>query len=577
MIAAEALSKRYGAHPVVDRVSFELAPGQVAGLVGRGGAGKSTVLRMVLGLVRPSSGSVTVLGQPYRALDRPARQVGAALEPAGDPEETVAGHLRARAALAGATDEQARAALARVELAGEGARRVGELCLGARRRLALAGALLADPEVVVLDEPTEGLDVDAGPWLHALLRALADARRTVLVAGRDVAALAPALDTVLVLEAGRLVGCEPAATFAARDDRGVLVRSPGAEVLGERLDRAGVEVERLGPDVVRARGVEPATVGRAVQAAGVPVEELRAEAPDPERAFLALTAEQRDVVPPPDGPPGGGASDDDDTHRALADLEARLGAELEARRGDPGEREPRTVALLAAGRGQGRSTLAFLLADVLARRAGRAPLVVGLGAGPVAGLACAAEDRSALTLADLLRDLPGFDALARLAPYCSRTPAGVALLAGPPEPDRLADLTPREVQALLAFAGRFHDLVVLDVDAPSPAALQEAIARSHAALLVGAPDATDLLLDSPVPDLVAELHPDPPLVVVNRTEAVGPPLLAALGSRGGHLAVPFDRALVRALDEGEYDPAALAPASRVAVLALGAAVARSLG
>ena len=200
------LTKRYGDQVVVDDVSFVLEPGSVTGFLGPNGAGKTTTLRLLLGLAEPSAGSALVFGRPYAQLDDPIQHVGAVLESGDfDPGRSGRNHLRALALAAGIGFDRVEELLALVELTAAAARPVRTYSLGMRQRLGLAGALLGDPELLVLDEPSNGLDPAGMHWLRGFLRAFADAGRTVLISSHVLAEVAQTVDSVLILSRGRLV------------------------------------------------------------------------------------------------------------------------------------------------------------------------------------------------------------------------------------------------------------------------------------------------------------------------------------------------------------------------------------
>ena len=206
MIEATGLSKRYGATVAVDDLSFTVAPGQVAGFLGPNGAGKTTTLRLLLGLAEPTGGEALVFGRRYRELDQPARRVGAVLE-SNDfhPGRSGRDHLRALAIAAQIPRGRVDEVLDLVGLAANAGRRVKTYSLGMRQRLGLAGALLGDPELLILDEPTNGLDPVGVHWLRGFLRRFAEEGRTVLVSSHLLAEVAQAVDRVLIIDHGRLV------------------------------------------------------------------------------------------------------------------------------------------------------------------------------------------------------------------------------------------------------------------------------------------------------------------------------------------------------------------------------------
>ena len=218
MIKVSGLTKHYGNRIVVDDVSFDVASGRVTGFVGPNGAGKSTTMRMMVGLTRPDSGEVRYHGTRYTDLRSPARIVGAVLDArCMHPGRTALSHLRATAAVSGVPAVRAEEVLGEVGLDTAANQKAGGFSLGMRQRLALASALLGDPEVLVLDEPANGLDPTGMHWLRGLLRALASEGRTVLVSSHGLAELARTADRVVVIDSGRLVADEPVGSHLAAD------------------------------------------------------------------------------------------------------------------------------------------------------------------------------------------------------------------------------------------------------------------------------------------------------------------------------------------------------------------------
>ena len=205
-IELDHLTKRYGAVTAVDDLSFTLEPGSITGFVGVNGAGKSTTLRMLLGLTRPTAGTATIDGRRYADLPDPAHAVGALTDPdVFHPARSGRNALRVLARPAGIHDRRVDELLELVDLAGAARRRVGGYSTGMRQRLGLAAALLGDPPTLVLDEPANGLDPMGIAWLRGLLRGLADQGRTLLVSSHQLAELAQTVDDVIVIHRGRLV------------------------------------------------------------------------------------------------------------------------------------------------------------------------------------------------------------------------------------------------------------------------------------------------------------------------------------------------------------------------------------
>lgn len=215
MIEVANVSKRFGSTVAVDDLSFQVAPGRVTGFLGPNGAGKTTTLRMVVGLARPTAGSATVAGRPYRELAVPLREVGALLDArAVHPGRTAVDHLRWLARSQRLPRARVDEVLGLVGLSDVAGRRVGGFSLGMSQRLGVAGALLGDPGVLILDEPVNGLDTDGIRWIRGLMRAQAGEGRTVLVSSHLMDELERAVDQVIVIARGRLLADVPLAELA---------------------------------------------------------------------------------------------------------------------------------------------------------------------------------------------------------------------------------------------------------------------------------------------------------------------------------------------------------------------------
>ncbi|MGE5762707.1 MAG: ATP-binding cassette domain-containing protein, partial [Mycobacterium leprae] len=209
-VEVEGLTKRFGRVTAVDELSFRVEAGRVTGFLGPNGAGKTTTLRCLLGLVAPTAGRAVVGGRRYARLERPLGTVGAVLDAGGfHPGRTAVTHLRALATAAGLPERRIGEVLELVGLAEAAGRRVGGFSLGMRQRLALAGALLGDPAVLLLDEPANGLDPGGMHWLRGFLRHLAAEGRTVLVSSHVLAEVAQTVDDVVIIARGRLVRAAP--------------------------------------------------------------------------------------------------------------------------------------------------------------------------------------------------------------------------------------------------------------------------------------------------------------------------------------------------------------------------------
>ncbi len=293
-IAVRRLSKRFGPVLAVDDLSFELDSGTVTGFLGPNGAGKTTTLRMLLGLVTPTSGSATIAGSPYRDLARPVLTVGAVLEASSfHPARRARDHLRTLATAAGLPDSRVDEVLGDVGLSDAAERRVGGFSLGMRQRLGLAAALLGDPEVLILDEPANGLDPEGVHWLRDFLRSFADGGRTVLVSSHLLAEVAQTADHVVIIAGGRLLTKSPLAELTERVTGAVRVRTPQSEALRSLLAARGIVVQVTSPDHVVATGTSPEAVGTVAARGGIVVYELTSEHSNLEEAFLELTAPER--------------------------------------------------------------------------------------------------------------------------------------------------------------------------------------------------------------------------------------------------------------------------------------------
>lgn len=206
VVSVERLTKHYGKVVAVEDLTFALAPRTITGFLGPNGAGKTTTLRLLLGLARPTAGEGLLFGRRYAELERPAQRVGAVLESGDfDPGRSGRNHLRALALAIGLPRSRVEAVLATVDLEADADRRVGTYSLGMRQRLGLAAALLGEPELLLLDEPANGLDPEGVHWLRRFLREFADDGGTVLVSSHVLAEVAQTVDEALIINHGRLV------------------------------------------------------------------------------------------------------------------------------------------------------------------------------------------------------------------------------------------------------------------------------------------------------------------------------------------------------------------------------------
>jgi ABC-2 type transport system ATP-binding protein len=291
-VEVTGLTKRFGPVHAVSDLTFGVQPGRVTGFLGPNGAGKTTTLRCMLGLVAPTSGTATIGGRPYRDLDDPIGTVGAALEAASfHPGRSARNHLRVMARAAGVPLDRVDSVLRLVALDGEADRRVGGYSLGMRQRLGLAAALLADPPVLILDEPANGLDPAGIAWLRDFLRGLAAEGRTVLISSHVLSEVQQTVEDVLIIAKGKLIRAGTLQDLEDPASRGVLVRSPEPERLRDALHAASITESGSADGLLRVVGVTPAQVGAAAFAHTVELHELYAEPSDLERTFLQLTTE----------------------------------------------------------------------------------------------------------------------------------------------------------------------------------------------------------------------------------------------------------------------------------------------
>jgi ABC-2 type transport system ATP-binding protein len=288
-IVVDGLTKTFGDVRAVDDLSFTVEPGTVTGFLGPNGAGKTTTLRMLLGLVTPTAGTATIDGRRYDELDDPIGTVGASLEATGfHPGRSARDHLRVIVAAAGLPDARADEVLTTVGLLDAADRRVGGFSLGMRQRLALGGALLGDPQVLLLDEPANGLDPEGIAWLRGFLRHLAAEGRTVLVSSHVLAEVAQTVEEVVIISRGSLVRQAPLRDLVSLQGA-VRVRSPHTDRLAEALTGDGVRIERPEPDLLVVHGPSTADVGRVALREAVELHELAVAQSDLEQVFLHLT------------------------------------------------------------------------------------------------------------------------------------------------------------------------------------------------------------------------------------------------------------------------------------------------
>ena len=288
-IVVSHLTKTFGAVRAVDDLSFTVEPGRITGFLGPNGAGKTTTLRMALGLIRPTSGTVTIGGRAYHDLADPLGTVGAALEATSfHPGRSGRDHLRVMAAANGIPDSRVDEMLDLTGIPAFARRRAGAYSMGMRQRLALAAALLGDPQVLILDEPANGLDPEGIRWLRGFLVELSHQEgKTVLVSTHLLQEVESTIDDVVIIANGRMI--RHGAMEDLRGEPTVLVRTSDPAALAAALQRVGVD-SVTGPDGdLLARTSDQRLVGDTALAAGLPVWELRRQRADLEELFLSLT------------------------------------------------------------------------------------------------------------------------------------------------------------------------------------------------------------------------------------------------------------------------------------------------
>ncbi len=310
------VTKRFGAVAAVSDFSARIEPGIVTGFLGPNGAGKTTSLRLLLGLIRPTSGTAVIGGRRYTQLKHPMHTVGAALEASSfHPGRSGANHLKVYARAAGIPRRRIDEVLELVGLAHAGERKVGGYSLGMRQRLALATALLGDPGVLVLDEPTNGLDPEGIRWMRSFLRQLAAEGRTVLMSSHLLAEVQQTADALVIISQGRLVFQGDLQELAAGDETAVIVDAPDRDALAAALQEAGMTFETLRSGM-SIRGGDAVRVGAVAASAGVALSALHKRGPALEEVFLELASGMRlhpsghGYVAPADSPEGDEAAEE---------------------------------------------------------------------------------------------------------------------------------------------------------------------------------------------------------------------------------------------------------------------------
>ncbi len=296
MIEARGLVKRYGGTAAVDDLSFTIRPGQVTGFLGPNGAGKTTTMRLILGLDYPSAGTVTVNGQPYAQLASPMHEVGALLDAgAVHGGRTARSHLLCLAQTNGIGRSRVDEVLGIVGLSGVAGKRSKGFSLGMRQRLGIAAALLGDPQILMFDEPVNGLDPEGILWIRTLMRSLAAEGRTVLVSSHLMSEMEHTADHLLVIGRGRLIADCGMAEFIARGSgQAVQVRTPQPDELTRAVAAAGGTITPAEDPYLAVRGLTEEQVSDLAFTHGIQLYHLAATRVSLEHAFMELTADSVD-------------------------------------------------------------------------------------------------------------------------------------------------------------------------------------------------------------------------------------------------------------------------------------------
>lgn len=291
MIEIQGLTKRYGAKTAVDNITATIRPGIVTGFLGPNGAGKSTTMRTIIGLDRPTTGTVTVNGKRYAEHRDPMHEVGALLDAqAIHTGRTAYNHLLAMAATHGIGKARVHDVIAMTGLESVAKKRVGGFSLGMGQRLGIAAALLGDPHTLILDEPVNGLDPEGVKWVRQLTKHLAAQGRTIFLSSHLMSEMAQTADHLIVLGRGRIIADAPVSEILAlAKGTAVLVRTPQATELANRLASSDVTVTHSEHDLLSVVGLASAQIGEAAAHAGIVLHELTPMGASLEDAYLELT------------------------------------------------------------------------------------------------------------------------------------------------------------------------------------------------------------------------------------------------------------------------------------------------
>ncbi len=291
MIEARGLTKRYGPKTAVDALSFEVLPGRVTGFLGPNGAGKSTTLRMVMGLDAPTAGTVTIKGRPYASLRRPLFEVGAMLEATAIHDgRSAQNHLLCVAQSNGIGRRRVDEVLAIVGLTSVARKRAGQFSMGMSQRLGIGVALLGDPELLIFDEPVNGLDPEGIVWIRNLMRSLASEGRTVFVSSHLMAEMALTADHVIVIGRGRLIAEASVQDIIAGSSQNyVRVRSVDNDRLAGLFGAHGGSSRVEADGALAVTGISAAAIGDLAGAQGIFLHELSPQEASLEEAYMELT------------------------------------------------------------------------------------------------------------------------------------------------------------------------------------------------------------------------------------------------------------------------------------------------
>jgi ABC-2 type transport system ATP-binding protein len=322
IVEVRGLTKRFGSFTAVDHLDLDVAPGRITGFLGPNGSGKTTTLRMLLGLIRPTAGTATIDGRRYADIPNPLTVVGSALEATNfHPGRSGRDHLRVQASVAGVPNRRVDELLELVGIPAAARKRAGGYSMGMRQRLGLAAALLGDPQVVILDEPANGLDPEGIRWLRGFLRHLAGEGKTLLISSHMLSEVEQTVDDVVIIANGRRVAQGTVAEL--RGEPTAFVRTSDPDRLAGALRGRGLRVDAVDRGALRVTTQDLQVVGDVAHANDVAIHELRGEQTHLEELFFNLTesgehrnrnlgddvpgfggsAQAPPDLPPPSGPP----------------------------------------------------------------------------------------------------------------------------------------------------------------------------------------------------------------------------------------------------------------------------------